>query len=288
MESKFPPPIRNRVDGYEVSSRLRGSHSQPIDLEPKGSVYVPKNMDRGSRDWLARGIAMLALTLPLAVAVEKLVNHDAPPAIENSIPQSADDQDEGRNDTTVKAKWTNLDNTWSASAPMTVAGVRFQLFITSSDVSFNFSEIDRLQVAGKTLDLGEHLLTPIFVKSFERCKAMVVLGTASQEGNPVLEARRARDRSEYVQYQIWSTGRLTCPMYTLNLGKARESVHVTDSSQTAHQRRLIVATILDADPQTLGSEHLLRAALHSALGRVKGLPVDPIRDYSSFTLERKH
>ena len=263
-----------------------------IDLQALPPRYGMPEAPGKARDWLARGLAAAALSVLGLLLLGKLGEREAPP------PQPPEKEEKIIEDefqirppvrTPPEARLKHVDAVWTATEPVRTTDLEFRVFVTSSDLAFDFAEVDRLNLAGKPMSLLDTLLTPVFTQSMAACKAMVVLGTASQEGDERTEAQRARDRSEHVQYQIWSSGLLECPLYTLNLGKARPSVQdAQDPARTAHQRRLVVVTVLDASPQTLDADHRLRAALHRALGQLKGLPVDLTRDYSSFDLVRKH
>lgn len=241
-----------------------------------------------SRDWLARLLSCLTLGL-LALLVYRA--SDTPPEASphgklqeqtshppGSVPQPL-----------PPTRLTRVDHAWEVTSPVQDEDLWFQVYVTSSDLAFDFSQVDRLSLAGRPAALSDALLTPVFQQSMATCKAMVVLGTASQEGATQTELRRALQRAEHVQYHLWSSGRLDCPLYTLNLGRARATQAASaDPEATAHQRRLVVVTVLDAADDTLARPDRLRAALHRALGRLDGLPVDPVRDYASFDLTRKH
>ncbi len=241
-----------------------------------------------SRDWLARLLACLALSLLVMLFYRA---SDTPP---ESSPGSKLHEQTHRPPVSEPqplqpTRLTRVDHAWEVTSPVQDEDLLFQVYVTSSDLAFDFSQVDRLSLAGRPAALSDALLTPVFMQSMATCKAMVVLGTASQEGSSQTESRRAHQRAEHVQYHLWSSGRLDCPLYTLNLGRSRATQAASsDPEATAHQRRLIVVTVLDAADDTLARPDRLRAALHRALGRLDGLPVDPVRDYASFDLTRKH
>lgn len=276
------------INNRALPSTYASQKAEVIELEPNGQFYAPKYSSRTNRDWLARGVAFLALIPALIFAVERILpSRDATPSTEPpsvTIPVVSPSGTDG----IITVTFTPVDPLWSASQPIVTADLTLQLYITSKDMAFDFAAIDKLNVAGQTVDLAAEVITPVFINSFANCKALVVIGTSSQEGAPAEEDQRALDRSNYAQYQIWSTGKVACPVFTLNLGQARKTVETTNNEKTAHQRRLIVATVLNAAPNTVGTAHLFRAALRRALGQVKGLPVDVLRDFSRFDLTQQH
>jgi hypothetical protein len=142
-----------------------------------------------------------------------------------------------------------------------------------------------LRLAGQLVGVSE-LVSPVVLSSMSACKTLVVLGTASQEGNSDIEAQRARQRSDWVQYRLWRSGQVRCPLYTLNLGKAwPKAAHY---ATTEHQRRLVVLTVLDAPTDALATDDSLRHALRAALWGIQGLAVNPVADYPLFELSRRH
>jgi hypothetical protein len=256
--------------------------------QPRQSLY--KRLHRALSDvtdallhalhWLV-GIAVLALCL-LGIVVWLALSgprqSEAPKAPERIIEDHSTPLDR-------TALLTPLDAIWQTSQVLQVGKVRLRVFITSSDMSFELGAINQLRLAGQPVGVSE-LVSPVLLSSMSACKALVVMGAASQEGGSDIEAQRARQRSDWVQYQLWRSGQVRCPLYTLNLGKAWPKA--TPRATTEHQRRLMVLTVLDAPTEALSTGDNLSRALRTALWGIQGLPVNPVADYPLFELSRRH
>ena len=231
--------------------------------------------------WL---LGILALTMALCVL---LVWADAQGGRVPSLPATnttpAPPQD-------TQAQLTPIDALWQSSQVLQVGDLRLRVLISSSDLSFELGEVQRLRLGSTDMPASE-LISPVMLRSLADCKALVVLGTASQEGQAHTEALRAQRRSDWVQYQLWRSGQVGCPLYTLNLGKAwprAGAPHRPGGMHTEHQRRLIVLTLLEAPAPVLADEVQMRQSLRQALGQLQGLPVNVVQDYPLFDLARRH
>lgn len=263
--------LRRRLEEPETTE---ATHARSVLLSATGT------------DWVGRGLLLAILLVQgLAWRLAMPLFEAAPPINPLSETNSSPAQD-----TPVDASLSPVDVTWSASPELSAAGLRFRVFVTSSDLAFDFGHVDRLTLGGRPADLEKAILTPVFLSSMRSCRTLVVVGAASQEGEDAAELQRARQRADHVQYAMFSSGLVRCPLYTLTVGRARPSVAraAADPSATAFQRRLIVLAVLEAPAQTLREPRQLRDALHRVVSRLQGLPVDLVRDYASFELESKH
>lgn len=180
------------------------------------------------------------------------------------------------------------DTVWKKSPLVQHPVMDFEVWVTSSDLAFDYGRVDRLRLANQSMSLDTHVTTPIFMSHMQSCQAMVVVGAASQEGDEAVEMQRARDRAEFAQFAMWNSGQVRCPLYTLSVGKALAQNHV-NPSQTAYQRRLVVLNIVRvSDNGVLRSDAAMASALRKALRKIEGLPVNLLTQYAAFEVERKH
>lgn len=110
-------------------------------------------------------------------------------------------------------------------------------------------------------------------------KAVITVGTASQEGSAPEELARAERRAKQAATLVALAVGAVAPIWTLNLGQYREPCANCETGGTSWQRPFIVVAVKSLEPDTNLGE-----ALSDAMSGQQKLPAP--KSYSAFALSR--
>ncbi len=139
---------------------------------------------------------------------------------------------------------------------------------------------DQLEKDGKTIagtDLASAVLDDEVRAALADAKAVIAVGTASQEGNAAEEQGRAERRARTAATLIADA--VTVPVWTLNLGQYRDPCSGCETGGTSWQRPFIVIAVKSLEPGTDMGE-----ALADAMNGKERLPSP--QSYSAFALNQ--
>jgi hypothetical protein len=141
---------------------------------------------------------------------------------------------------------------------------------------------DQLEKDGKTIagtDLAAAVIDDEVRAALADAKAVIAVGTASQEGNAAEEQGRAERRARSAATLVGAAVADTVPLWTLNLGQYRDPCTNCETGGTSWQRPFIVIAVKSLEPDTNMGE-----ALADAMNGKERLPSPA--SYSAFALNQ--
>ena len=141
---------------------------------------------------------------------------------------------------------------------------------------------DELEKDGTTIagdDLASAVLDDEVRAALADAKAVIAVGTASQEGDAAEERDRAERRARTAAGLVGDAITANVPVWTLNLGQYRDPCADCETSGTSWQRPFIVVAVKSLEPGTDMGE-----ALADAMNGKQRLPSP--QSYSAFALNQ--
>jgi hypothetical protein len=164
-----------------------------------------------------------------------------------------------------EAKRIEIDDGWGNTATIDV-------LVLSREFSWSFARVD--EVVGpsrKPRDMIRFLKSPGLQSYLASSRDLIAIGTASCEGERIEEGERARRRAESLAHWIQQavpkgrSGRPPGPL-KLNLGQYARPCADVDHDLTLNQRRVVLLSVVDKDPDDLKMTDMEEALREAFVG----------------------